>query len=113
MKTPAELIEWLDVVARVSSPTITCERAAELAEVMRRQQCALEKINDIRNSIVGFQAFNWSMHAYPLVAALNEAGIVGLKYEAAREAASSLLDRGHDSGCEYNRELIAKVEGES
>ena len=35
MKTPAELIEWLDVVARVSSPTITCERAAELAEVMR------------------------------------------------------------------------------
>lgn len=35
MKTPAELIEWLDVVARVSSPTITCERAAELAETLR------------------------------------------------------------------------------
>ena len=42
MKTPAELIEWLDVVARVSSPTITCERAAELAEVMRGMLRSLE-----------------------------------------------------------------------
>jgi hypothetical protein len=36
---------------------------------------ALAKINAIRNSIIGCQSINWSEHIYPLVAALNEAGI--------------------------------------
>lgn len=35
MKTITELLQYLDTTARVSCPEITCERAAELAEVMR------------------------------------------------------------------------------
>jgi len=38
---------------------------------------ALGKINDIRNSIIGCQTVNWSEHIYPLVAALEGAGIEG------------------------------------
>ena len=37
-------------------------------------KATLRKINGIRNSIIGQQGFNFSEHAYPLVAALNEAG---------------------------------------
>ena len=69
----------------------------ELAKVMAErdvalkkattQQAALEKINAIRNSIIGTQQINWSAHIYPLVAALNEAGQVGQDpHEAAAEA---------------------------
>jgi hypothetical protein len=47
-------------------------------------ESALAKINDIRNSIIGYQNVGWSQHIYPLVAALEEAGITGLGYEEAR-----------------------------
>jgi len=53
---------------------------AELAKL----KLTLHKINDIRNSIIGFQALNWSEHAYPLVAALNAAGIQGMDFPEAR-----------------------------
>lgn len=36
-----------------------------------RFKLALDKINGIRNSIIGIQGFNFSEHAYPLVAALD------------------------------------------
>jgi len=54
---------------------------------------ALKKINEIRNSIIGAQGVNWSEHVYPLVAALNEAGITGLPYPEARETVRTLADR--------------------
>lgn len=54
---------------------------------------ALEKINEIRNSIVGFQTISWSEHVYPLVAALEEAGFEGLPYRETRGKAVSLIDQ--------------------
>lgn len=54
---------------------------------------ALEKINAIRNSIVGYQGFNFSEHAYPLVAALEEAGIKGASYAGNRANLGTLLER--------------------
>lgn len=54
---------------------------------------ALAKINDIRNSIIGCQKMNWSEHIYPLVAALNEAGIEGQRYPEAREYVGTMLER--------------------
>lgn len=54
---------------------------------------ALDKINGIRNSIIGLQAINWSEHIYPLVAALDEAGLTGMSYDEARPHFASLLER--------------------
>ncbi len=56
-------------------------------------EAAIEKINDIRNSIIGFQTMNWSEHIYPLVAALEEAGINGQGYPEARENFGTMLQR--------------------
>lgn len=57
-----------------------------------RYKTALEKIDAIRNDIVGTQSLGFSRHVYPLVAALDEAGFGGLGYEAAREHAKKNLD---------------------
>jgi|WetSurSiteA1Bulk_404760.scaffolds.fasta_scaffold28855_2 hypothetical protein len=54
---------------------------------------ALSKINRIRNSIVGTQTLNWSEHVYPLVAALDEAGMQGMSYPEAKKYFGSLLER--------------------
>lgn len=54
---------------------------------------ALAKINAIRNSIIGLQSLNWSEHVYPLVAALDEAGIEGMEYPEARKYFGTLLER--------------------
>jgi len=60
---------------------------AEYARRLEQQRDAvveaLQKINVIRNSIVAHQSCNFSEHVYPLVAALNEAGIEGMPYPAA------------------------------
>lgn len=62
------------------------ERCAELTGLG-------DKVNAIRNSIIGAQSFNFSEHAYPLVAALNEAGFVGLPYPEAKENLGMLIDQ--------------------
>lgn len=54
-----------------------------------------EKVNAIRNSIVGLQCFNFSEHAYPLVAALDEAGFAGTPYPEARANVGTLLERAN------------------
>lgn len=51
------------------------------------------KVNGIRNSIIGCQKMNWSEHIYPLVAALEEAGIEGAGYPKAREYVGTMLER--------------------
>lgn len=66
-----------------------CELTADVV----RMKAALNKINDIRNSIIGCQGFNFSEHAYPLVAALNEAGIHGLPYPEAKKNLGTLIER--------------------
>lgn len=67
-------------------------RAEEAEKERDRFRDALDKIDRIRNSIVGLQAINWSAHIYPLVAALGEAGFQGVGYEKARAEAITLLD---------------------
>lgn len=71
-----------------------------------RLDVALEKINGIRNSIVGGQLFNWSEHAYPLVAALEEAGIKGDGHEIASKNLGTLLDQV--KAAEAQRDELAK-----
>lgn len=61
----------------------------ELTTRVEKAEAALYKINEIRNSIIGHQTVNWSEHIYPLVAALNEAGITGLSYPEALEVAKT------------------------
>ncbi len=56
-----------------------------MEEVERLRAC-VEKIDAIRNDIVGRQSINWSQHIYPLAAALQEAGYDGVGYPAARAA---------------------------
>lgn len=65
------------------------------AETERRRvaETALAKINAIRDSIVGLQLVNWSEHIYPLVAALNEAGLKGLPYPEAKCKYGTMLER--------------------
>lgn len=58
-----------------------------------RMREALEKINEVRNSIIGTQSLNWSEHVYPLVAALQAAGFEGMEYPAAREYYGTLVER--------------------
>lgn len=58
-----------------------------------RYATALQKINEIRNSIVGCQNFGFSEHAYPLVAALDEAGYVGLPYPEAQANVGMLFEQ--------------------
>lgn len=74
---------------------LACERAARQRAEARLAvtEAALAKINGIRNSIVGEQGFNFSEHAYPLVAALDEAGIEGEGYPKSRENFGTMLDR--------------------
>lgn len=70
------------------------EARAEKAEGERGQyRAALDKINVIRNSIVGLQRIGWSEHIYPLVAALDAAGIDGIGYGRAKPEFEGLLDR--------------------
>lgn len=83
------------------------ERLADKDRIMKSQQkelnrerercgvlqTALAKINDIRNSIIGFQTVNWSEHIYPLVAALKAAGIDGMAYPEALKNTGTLVEQ--------------------
>lgn len=64
-----------------------------LHNTVRAQAKALADINQIRNSIVGSQTFNWSEHAYPLVAALDAVGIAGMPYPEAKQYVGTLIER--------------------
>lgn len=80
---PSELSKARAVCAEL----VTDGNAVTLVESLHRVEAerdqlrkALEKINKIRNSIIAHQSCNFSEHVYPLVAALNEAGIEGMSY---------------------------------
>lgn len=76
---------------------------------IERLNWALQRINTIRNSIVGFHTVNWSEHIYPLVAALNEAGIEGMSYAEGRVNFGTMLERTNKAEAE-NTTLKAEVE---
>jgi len=69
----------------------------EIADVYQAEiaslRAALQKISDIRDSIVGAQTVNWSEHVYPLVAALNSAGFAGADFADARSRIGTLVER--------------------
>lgn len=69
------------------------QAGANIAIDRERKHVALTKISAIRDSIVGMQGFNFSEHAYPLVAALNEAGYDGAGYEITRANLGTLIDQ--------------------
>lgn len=86
--------EWLNQLANEAADLIDRQKA-ELAASQADNtalRVALDKINAIRNSIIGFQTVNWSEHIYPLVAALKEAGLDGLPYHEARVKSLSQED---------------------
>ena len=64
-----------------------------LLERVERAERALTKISAIRDSIIGMQGFNFSEHAYPLVAALGEAGYQGAGYEISRANLGTLIEQ--------------------
>lgn len=69
------------------------ERLLAASQPDSERDAALKAINEIRNSIIGLRALNWSEHVYPLVAALDKAGYEGIGYPEARKYFGSLLER--------------------
>lgn len=76
-------------------------------------EAALQKINAIRNSIIAFQTINWSEHIYPLVAALEEAGIEGMDYPEAKANVGTTLERTlkAEAGLDEARKVIEPFGG--
>jgi hypothetical protein len=85
----------LDEIAKRAADQLIA--MADEKQALRAQVATLtamaDKVNAIRNSIVGAQTVNFSEHVYPLVAALNEAGFKGLDYAEARENVGSLIEQ--------------------
>ena len=112
--SPLAAAELADL--RASAARLALERAEfrREAESLRAQVATLtamaEKVNAIRNSIIGAQTVNWSEHVYPLVAALNAAGFNGLGYEEARKSVGTLIERNDALSAELAR-VKALVEG--
>jgi hypothetical protein len=97
--------QWRRLVNDYAALESQLAAATERAE---RAETALAKINEIRNSIVGSQTVNWSEHVYPLVAALDGAGVEGLPYPEAREHVHGLIDRARKA--ERNARIQAEIE---
>jgi hypothetical protein len=74
---------------------------------------ALSAISAIRDSIVGMQSINWSLHVYPLVAALDAAGFEGNGYEVSRAKAAEELQGLRDSVSAKYSQRIAELEADS
>lgn len=102
-------LRWLNQIvgkalASVSSP-------APAADPLR---VALEKVNAIRNNIIGAQGVNWSRDIYPLVAALEEAGFAGEGYDVARarllaEHEAALAPDPRDATIAKLREALKRI----
>lgn len=84
---PAHLT--LDLM-RVKALTERLIKAEQERDALR---VAMQKVSDIRDSIVGMQGFNFSEHAYPLVAVLDAAGFKGKRYEIARANLGTLIEQ--------------------
>jgi len=82
-----------EVFLQYDIPLYPASVVTALQEEVGRLRTAIGKVNAIRNSIIGCQKMNWSEHIYPLVAALNEAGIEGQDYPEAREYVGTMLER--------------------
>jgi hypothetical protein len=83
--------------------TDTTDETRPTTDAAVSQRDALEKINQIRNSIIGTQTLNWSEHVYPLVAALQDAGFEGMSYPEGREYYGTLIERAVKAEDEVQR----------
>jgi len=81
----------LEQAERAKSECAAAE-VSGLRERLARAETALQKIDAIRNTIIGHQSINWSRDIYPLVAALGEAGYPGEGYEVARAKSMAHVD---------------------
>ncbi|BCH56037.1 hypothetical protein RvVAR031_36470 [Agrobacterium vitis] len=88
---PTELAEHLSAIEQDADKWMEKAKAAQtrIAEL----EAVISKINDIRNCIIGTQSLNWSEHVYPLVAALNKSGFMGMEYPEARKYFGTMLER--------------------
>lgn len=91
-ETRHRIIEPL--VLRSAVEALLLSQASQI-EALRKERddyrAALEKIDAIRDSIIGFQTVGWSDHIYPLVAALKDAGFSGKGYDAMRTEIRTML----------------------
>lgn len=71
---------------------MVADAISSLREENERLRKALEKVDAIRNSIIGFQNVGWSDHIYPLVAALEDAGFNGKGYDVMRTEIRTMLE---------------------
>lgn len=79
------------------------EAVPALLDEADRLRGALMKISAIRDGIVGLQGFNFSEHAYPLVAVLGEAGFPGVGYEIASKNLGTLIEQRDRAEAELER----------
>ena len=80
------------------------ESIADIVRAKRDEyRNALEKINELRNSMVAMQGFNFSEHLYPLVATLNAVGLEGADYPEALENFGTMLERTNKAQAESKR----------
>jgi hypothetical protein len=70
-----------------------CEKVSALHTRIVELEELGRKVNDIRNSMVGMQGFNFSEHLYPLVAALNTAGFEATPYEDTRKNLGTIIEQ--------------------
>lgn len=75
----------------------------ELSQERDKYAEALWKINNIRNDMIARQFASISLHVYPLVSALNEAGIKGKDYKDAQAELVLLIDKYTELKAERDR----------
>ncbi len=84
------------------------ERAMER---IKELEATLTTISGIRDSLVGFQQFNWSEHACPLVAALDAAGFVGVGHKIAAPNCNTLVNAKLKS--DFERDAAKAAHGQA
>lgn len=96
MDLKAELLRLIDlgkIASKHTTIVMLNEQIGMWRERAEKAAAALTKISAIRDSIVAMQGFNFSEHAYPLVAALDEAGFEGVGYELAVKNFGTTLEQ--------------------
>ena len=104
-----DAVPFLNDLAVVLTGPKPSDRAAEREgeeDELTRLRVLAGKVDAIRNSIIGAQAFNWSEHAYTLVAALGEAGYPGQEYETARANVGTLIEQ--TKAAEAERDALSR-----
>ena len=107
---PHQCVRSIELKQAENAAIIAAARTREplLAEEVMRLTEALTKISAIRDSIVGMQGFNFSEHAYPIVAALKEAGFDGCGYDIARANLGTLIEQ-RDAAIGGRDDLAARL----